>query len=484
MERSAEREHLSQRIQELEHEIEDLREQLLRKQEQLERAQAEIERLRRELAAAQRCAHQRPGQRKKKEHRKRPGRKPGQGPFRRREAPASSTPSPPPERVRVTVTQCPCCGGEIVLEEVEQVSNTDIPPQPEPEVRRYEVEVYRCQACGRRVRGQHPDVAPDQYGATAHRVGPRVKAAAHTLHYGLGVPVRKIPAILRELKGISITQGALTQDALRRAEAEVGSQYQILRAEVHQQPTVNTDDTGFPIHGDPAWVMAFDTPLSTVYQIRRRHRNEEVRELIPSDYSGVMGTDRGKSYDAAELLGVAQQKCLSHIQRNITDVVETKRGRAAEFGGTLKGLLRDSMDLWKAYHRGEVRDYDQQVQRLEGELAHHLRHRILKDDDNQRLLDGIGLHHDRGNLLRFLHEPHVEPTNNRAERALRFVVIARASGQYPKNDRGAEAYAAFTSVIRTAMKKRASSIAEHLTHMFRIHQPQNGSREPPRTPPV
>jgi len=32
------------------------------------------------------------------------------------------------------------------------------------------VEVYRCPACGRRVRGQHPDVAPDQYGATAHRV--------------------------------------------------------------------------------------------------------------------------------------------------------------------------------------------------------------------------------------------------------------------------------------------------------------------------
>jgi hypothetical protein len=29
------------------------------------------------------------------------------------------------------------------------------------------------------------------------------------------------------------------------------------------------------------------------------------------------------------------------------------------------------------------------------------------------LLNGIGLQHDRGNLLRFLHEPDVEPTNNR-----------------------------------------------------------------------
>ena len=58
--------------------------------------------------------------------------------------------------------------------------------------------------------------------------------------------------------------------------------------------------------------MTFDTDQATVFQIRRRHRNQEVRELIPSDYAGVMVTDRGKSYDAEKLLGVRQQKCLDH----------------------------------------------------------------------------------------------------------------------------------------------------------------------------
>jgi hypothetical protein len=42
--------------------------------------------------------------------------------------------------------------------------------------------------------------------------------------------------------------------------------------------------------------MTFDTDQATVFQIRRRHRNEEVREVIPADYAGVMVTDRGKSY--------------------------------------------------------------------------------------------------------------------------------------------------------------------------------------------
>ena len=111
-------------------------------------------------------------------------------------------------------------------------------------------------------------------------------------------------------------------------------------------------------------------------------------------------------------------------------------------------------------------NFAQQVQQLEAQVTHHLRMRTLQDEDNQRLLDGIGLHHDRGNLLRFLHQPEVEPTNNRAERALRFIVIARDTGQYAKNDRGAEAYAAFASVIRTAMKTGATSIVSTLDELF------------------
>jgi hypothetical protein len=71
--------------------------------------------------------------------------------------------------------------------------------------------------------------------------------------------------------------------------------------------------------------MVFVGAESTVYQIRGRHRNEEVREAIPGDYAGVMVTDRGISYDAREFDGVAQQKCLSHLQRNLTEVLETKQ---------------------------------------------------------------------------------------------------------------------------------------------------------------
>jgi len=318
-------EDLRRQLREREAEVGELRHQLEQSQEENDRLRRENEQLRKELKAAGRGSKRE--RRKPKADPKRPGRKAGQGRFTFRQTPAGASTEPPIE-VPVTVSQCPCCGGELRYEKTDEATVTDMPQAAQPEVKSYAVEVRRCQRCGQRVRGQHPDGAPDQYGATAHRVGPRVKAAAHTVHYGMGVPVRKLPAILREFIGIEVTQSALTQDALKKSDGVIGTAYQELRSGVATAPVVYTDDTGWRIHGQTAHLMTFDTDQATVYQIRGRHRNEEVRELIPADYAGVMVTDRGKSYDAEELLGVKQQKCLDHLKENIDEVLEKKAGRA------------------------------------------------------------------------------------------------------------------------------------------------------------
>ena len=159
---------------------------------------------------------------------------------------------------------------------------TDIPAMPRPQVTEYRVQVCRCRGCGRRVRGRHPDVGPDQYGASAHRMGRRVMAAAHVLHYGVGIPVRRVPVVLRALTGVELSQSAITQDALRRARGAVGDAYQRLRESVRESAVVHTDDTGWRVDGESAFLMAFETEDATVYQVRARHRNEEVREVVPS----------------------------------------------------------------------------------------------------------------------------------------------------------------------------------------------------------
>jgi transposase len=270
-------------------------------------------------------------------------------------------------------------------------------------------------------------------------------ATAHALHYGVGIPVRKVPAVLATLTGVRLTQGALTQDALRRAVGPVGTVYEQLRATVSAAAVVYTDDTGWRVGGEPAYLMAFETDAATVYPILSRHRHEEVHEVIAADYVGVMVTDRGRSYDAQAFEEVRQHKCLAHVQRSLSNVLATKTGRARDFGEEIKGLLQEA-------------------------LTYQLRDRRLQNPDNQRLLNELGWHHDRGNLVRFLDDPRIEPTNNRAERALRPAVIARKVSQCSKNAGGAHAFAAFTSVVRT-LAHSATSLVEGLYHLFRSPNP-------------
>jgi transposase len=257
---------------------------------------------------------------------------------------------------------------------------------------------------------------------------------------------------------------------MKQAAQAVGATYEALRASVCQQPVVHTDDTGWRVGGEPAFLLAFVNSSLSLCQVRSRHRNEEVRELTPADFSGVPICDRGRSYDAAELEGVAQQKCLAHLIRNAAGVAEAKTGRAREFGSQLKDILRRA--LWLSAHSKEMtpRTYGRQAIALEDELTTHLRHRRLRDPDNRRLLNGVGAQHDRGRVLRFLGAPGVAPTNNRAERDLRPAVIARKVSHCSKNARGARAFEAFASVLHTIRKTNPSAtlplLAKLITHQL------------------
>lgn len=435
----------------------------------VERQAVEIQALRAEIEVLKR-ANKRPaapfskGSRKKAPQK--PGRKPGQGAFKTREAPAPETPIDVP----VAETECPRCGGELEDAGVEEVSITDLPEVVRPRVRQFRVRKRRCRRCGAVVRGRHPEIACHQRGATAHRLGPRLMAAAHWLHYGLGVTVRKLPTLLETLTGVRVTQGAITRDALKRAAAAIGSHYQELCDSIRTSPWVHTDDTGWRQGGEPAWLMVFVTDTATVYQTRERHRNEEVRERIPADYAGVMITDRGKSYDATELSGIKQQKCISHVLRSLSEVREAKSGKARWFPSYLMELLRQALALWHEWNAGPpVRDFAMRVGRVKQRITDHLRPRALRDRDNRRLRDELGRHHASGSLLRFLDEPGIAPTNNLAERELRPAVIGRKVSQCTKTSGGSRAFEAWTSVVRTL--SRTTTGPDLLTTLARFMLP-------------
>lgn len=398
-----------------------------------------------------------------------PGRKPGQGPFRYRTRPDPSEITEPAVFVPVSEPACPDCGGTLREERVDLCWRTELPPLPRPEVTEYRISVARCNGCGKRVRGKHAEVAPDQVGATAHRLGPRLLAAVHVLHYGVGVPVRKVPLVLGELCGVEVTQSALTQAALRESERGAGSAYEEIRSQVPSAPAVYTDPTGWRVGGERAQLAVYDTDAASLYEILRHYTNEAVRRVITEAYPGVLIGDRARVFDARSLEAVRQQKCMSHVLRSLSEVVEKKKGRARDFGLRLQALLREAMRLASERQAGrmDADAYGSCAERVRSEVTRHLRDRRFRDPDNQRLLNELGRHHDRGNLLRFLEDHQVEATNNRAERALRPGVISRKVSQCSKTWSGAEAYAIFVSLIRTSIKREARSAVDGLVRILK-----------------
>ena len=387
---------------------------------------------------------------KRKHPRKKSGRKKGQGKFGGlTEAPASPDTTqvdvPPPDKCD--------CGGTLDFVGYEEASKTDPPENVRPHVTKFRVPVCRCRDCGATVRGKHPDLAPDQVGATAHRYGDRMMALGHVLHYGMGIPQRKVPAVVELFAGVGPTQSALNQDAVRRSEEDLKADYKALRESMKDQAVGHTDATGWKVDGEPAQMMVFANGETTVYDIQDHYRNDEIREVFPKDYKGTLVGDGAKAFNANELNDVKQQKCIFHGLKLIREAHEKQKGSEREFGELLKGMLQEGLALWHGYHEGKTSEYQTKVSDLDQRITEHLRERPLDNEDNQRLLKFFGEHHRKGNLTRFLHDPRVPPTNNLAELELRFLITARKVSQCSKNGRGANAQKVLGSLIRTEKRK-------------------------------
>ena len=419
-------------------------------------AHAEIARLKERLEKLEREKHKSAApfsRNQPKQNPGTPGRKAGVGTFKYRTAP---NPEEITQIVQISLEQnnCESCGNLLEPAGFRFAWISEL-PEVKPEIIEYQLEQKTCPACGITVQATHPMVSQNQVGSTAHRLGPRALALAHSLQYEMGVTVRKVPAVLALTVGLRVTQGALTQAALKLADENnlIDVKYQALRENVQHANLVNTDDTGWRVAGSDAFLMAFKTNLSVVYQIRTQHRSNEVLEVIPANFAGVLGCDRFSSYDARIFDQVKQQKCVSHILKNIRDLLEVSKGRARDFPKAVRAVFKAALRLHSRFVRGDRAEdiFWRDGRAISRKLSRLLRERRLPLTKlNERLRRGLAWHDARGSLFRFLFDASISPTNNAAERALRPAVIFRKLCAGSKNWRGARALMAFKSVIESA----------------------------------
>ncbi|WP_353544528.1 IS66 family transposase, partial [Deinococcus xinjiangensis] len=347
--------------------------------------------------------------------------------------------------------------GALELSHFEKASITELPAGIRGEVTVYNVPVMICPQCGRKVRGEHADLAPGQCGATAHRIGPRLGAVVQAIHHELGVSERKIPRLLEMTVGLSLTQSAINQAAQRLAQdgGRLATEVLALEERLRGAEYVHHDDTGWRMNGQQAWVSAYRSEDVALFKANHRHTSKELNAVLKGDFAGTLICDRFVTYDAEQFAQMSQQKCMSHVIRNISEVIEQvegRAGRASSYLVKLKTAFQDALTVHRdfVHERCNERQFRIRADRVKRLVSRLLKRTDLRTKESERLRAGLWKQHRKGRLLLFLEKPNLPPTNNAAERQLRSVVLARKVSQCSKNERGATTYMRIKSVTETA----------------------------------
>ena len=396
---------------------------------------------------------------KRKKDKKRPGRKAGhRGQHRQRPSDAAVD-----RHVDVGLSHCPHCGAPLDKASERAIEQTiiEVPPV-KPEVTRLTTYRNHCHGCDQKVASNHPLQVSTASGAAGTHLGPRALAIAASLNKALGLTLRRTCQALRQLLGIELTAGGLSQALARMAE-RLHPDYQTLLQDVKSQPALYTDETSWWVGGPgySLWVLTNDA--GTCYRVVSSRSRAEAEALIGSDFAGVLISDCLNIYDD---LTFRQHKCYAHHLKAIGQALDRPTARGSTYLRELRGLLHGAMalktmkaDLPVVVVRRMRKALEDNARRLlsqqpggpghdpgdEAQSRHEekLRQRLAKQQDH---------------LFTFLDHDEVEATNNRAERQLRPAVISRKISCGNKTENGVRTWETLASLAATCQQKHLSFI--------------------------
>jgi transposase len=383
-------------------------------------------------------------------------------------------PPPPPDAVSEChdaplPDACPHCRGPLVETGVADQYQTDIPRRPI--VRHFRIHVGHCRRCGRRVQGRHEWQTSDALGAAASQLGPAAQAAAVVLNKTAGLSHGKVAAVFESLFGIRLCRGASARIGLRAA-ARLAPDYQALLADVRASEQVSADETGWRVGGHTAWLHDWVGDRATAYAIDP-HRSAAVLErVIGGDWDGILSHDGFASYD--RFTAAVHQQCLAHVLRRARELLETATRGAVRFPRQVIGLLTEAIHLRHRHRRGEVSADDLAAarDRFDDRLL-ALTERPRTDPANERLAAHLWRHSHE--WFPFLTDPAIEPTNWKAEQALRPAVVNRKVWGGNRTAAGAHAQGVLMSVLETG-RRQGRVLVDYISAVVRAF----GNRLMPR----
>ncbi len=364
---------------------------------------------------------------------------------------------------------CPDCKGKVEFVELRHQFQVEVPRKPIH--RWFDIEVGRCECCGRRIQGRHLLQTSDALGAAASQIGPEAQAMAVHLVKSLGLSHGKLTHFFQSAFGISLSRGGSAQIMLRAAE-RCGDAYRSILLVVRRSSTVYPDETGWKVGGLLQWLWTFVTESATAYLIRPSRGFEVPEGVLGADYSGTMGHDGWLPYD--RFYAATHQQCLAHLLRRCRHLLEVATRGAVRFPRQVKTLLQDSLRLRDRRDDGELSSHGLAVAtgRLESRLDRLLTW-TKSNPVNERLAKHLDAHRDQ--IFSFLRHPGVEATNWPAEQSIRPAVVNRKVWGGNRTEDGARAQEILASVLRTCAQRGRDGI-EFIDKMLRARSPRHRPR--------
>lgn len=337
-------------------------------------------------------------------------------------------------------TTCPDCGAPLENHGVKRRTVLDAQPL-QPEKQLLLLDLKRCPKCRRTFRAKPHGVLPKNLFSN------RLLAVVAVEHYLQG---RTLGQLHRQL---GVGYGALV-NALHALAKRLQPVIPKLIREYRASFVKHADETGWRTDGRGGYTWLFCTPRLSLFRFRTSRSAKVPHEVLGTKpLPGTLVVDR---YSAYNKVPCALQYCYAHLSRDIEDLQKDDPDdpEVNRFVETALPQLAAAMSL-------------RQLKLSQRQFLHQaatLRHDIQTTMQSSASHPGIqhiqDLFREKSHrMYRWALDPRIPAENNRAERELRPLVIARKVSFGSQSDAGAATREILMSVLLTLQKRSADPLA-------------------------
>jgi len=328
--------------------------------------------------------------------------------------------------------ECPDCHGPVVasksppkvLQQVDLISPSEMTS----------VVGFRSHACWCRKCEQVHYAPIDEATRRAGLVGPRLTCLIAYLKGACHCSYTTIAKFIRDVLNIKLSTGLLAK-LICKASDSLDQAYAELAFLLPKEPRLNVDETSHKNNGELMWTWCFRASLYTLFKIDQSRGSDVLIETLGKDFNGILGCDYFSAYRKyMKECNVLVQFCLAHFLRDVRFLVEHPNTRNQAYGRRVLQRLRELFAV--IHHRDQYtkKDFAIELQNAGDQLWAEIVWKVPATKEAQNLAERFRQHGE--SYLRFITTPGLEPTNNLAEQAIRFVVIDRKITQGTRSEKG------------------------------------------------